>query len=179
KGEEYGLDFTKKWKDQKERLTFCNNVSNQPIALGLYARIQIKQRTSMNVYIIIIGEKMARRALAFKYLYRKKEPQITKYNTDELTNLLMDNVIYSSELSDPCKAMDEREQFSKTSRRRSHTLRVQRPKGIPNWAAGGENEEIYSSEDGNDGGENGGGRNGDDKASGKRLASDIIVERPI
>ncbi|CAG8803058.1 28863_t:CDS:1, partial [Dentiscutata erythropus] len=28
--------------------------------------------------------------------------------------------------------------------RRSYTLRVQRSEGVPDWAAGGENEEIYS-----------------------------------
>ncbi|CAG8818997.1 5132_t:CDS:2, partial [Dentiscutata erythropus] len=66
------------------------------------------------------------------------------------------NDIYSPELSDSGKAMDERGQL------RSHTLRVQRPEGVPNWAANRENKEIYSS----------------NKASGKRPASNIIVEQP-
>ncbi|CAG8810406.1 1752_t:CDS:2, partial [Dentiscutata erythropus] len=48
----------------------------------------------------------------------------------------------------------------KRHRKRSYTLRVQRPENVPDWAAGKENEEIYSSEDSNDGGKNGGSGNG-------------------
>ncbi|CAG8665202.1 22650_t:CDS:2 [Dentiscutata erythropus] len=54
---------------------------------------------------------MARQASAFKYLHGKKDTQITKYNTDELTNLLIDNDIHSPELLDPGKATDKREQL--------------------------------------------------------------------
>ncbi|CAG8798310.1 93_t:CDS:2, partial [Dentiscutata erythropus] len=92
--------------------------------------------------------KIARRALAFKYLYGKKDSQVTKYNTDELTNLLIDNDIYSPELLDSGKATDKKGQLYINvyglSWRRSHTLKVQRPEGVPDWAAGEENEEIYS-----------------------------------
>ncbi|CAG8737739.1 20250_t:CDS:2, partial [Dentiscutata erythropus] len=56
-------------------------------------------------------QKIARRASAFKYLYGKKDLQVSKYNTDKLTNSLMDNDIHSPELSDPGKATDERGQL--------------------------------------------------------------------
>ncbi|CAG8768125.1 25919_t:CDS:1, partial [Dentiscutata erythropus] len=54
---------------------------------------------------------MAQRASAFKYLHRKKDTQVTKYNTDELTNLLIDNDIHSPKLPNPGKAMDEKGQL--------------------------------------------------------------------
>ncbi|CAG8805853.1 25601_t:CDS:1, partial [Dentiscutata erythropus] len=50
-------------------------------------------------------------ALAFKYLHEKKDTQVTKYNTDKLTNLLIDNNIHLSKLSNPSKATDERGQL--------------------------------------------------------------------
>ncbi|CAG8714676.1 12420_t:CDS:2 [Dentiscutata erythropus] len=54
---------------------------------------------------------MARWVSAFKYLHEKKDTQVTKYNTDELTNLLIDNNIHSPELLDPGKATDEKRQL--------------------------------------------------------------------
>ncbi|KAF0429258.1 hypothetical protein F8M41_005736 [Gigaspora margarita] len=115
----------------------------------------------------------------------------------------MSNDIHSPEISDPGEEKDEKGRISghsaelQSSRQRSHMMRVAQPDSVPDWTAGGENEESdYSEEedeedkedDDDDDNENededsnekrgSGGGNGNDKRSGKRLAIDVIEKRP-
>ncbi|CAG8855294.1 457_t:CDS:1, partial [Gigaspora margarita] len=52
--------------------------------------------------------KMSRRASAYKYFHGRNDSWVTKYDTGELTELLLSNDIHSPELLDPDKAKDEK-----------------------------------------------------------------------
>ncbi|KAF0501904.1 hypothetical protein F8M41_019892 [Gigaspora margarita] len=200
------------------------NTNRTELANILRQRLKLSRSTQSICQNPSREKKMSRRASAFKYLHGKNDSQITKYGTEELKNLLMSNDIHLPEISDPGKEKDEKGCMYimfmaclggrlihllhnildpvtvpnyKCPHRRLHMMRVAQPDGVPDWTAGGENEESdYSEEedeedeeeDDDDDDENedensnekrgSGGRNGDDKRSGKRLAIDVIEECP-
>ncbi|CAG8729281.1 19753_t:CDS:2, partial [Gigaspora margarita] len=195
KDEEFKLNLNETWKDQKDRL-----IQNMiPALFDILGRRFSADRTEL-AGILRQRLKSARSTQAirqnpergkvfdepYKYLHGRNDSRVTKYDTGELTELLLSNDIYSPELSDPGKAKNEKGRVYvnvhglswrssklvhllhnvldpaivpnyKRACQRSHTMRVPRPDGVPDWAAGGENQESDSS---------------------KKRASEFVEERP-
>ncbi|KAF0530347.1 hypothetical protein F8M41_012192 [Gigaspora margarita] len=199
KDEEFRLNFNETWKDQKDRLiqntipTLFNllgqrfNTDQTELANILWQRLKssrstqfIRQNPSQGkVFDEHPGEEKDEKGRMYVNVHS------LSWRLSELIHLLHNilDLVTVPNYKHPCQ--------------RSHMMRVAQPDSVPDWTAGRENKESdYSEEedkedeedDDDDNDENededsnekrgSGGRNGDDKRSGKRLAIDVIEERP-
>ncbi|KAF0510994.1 hypothetical protein F8M41_018374 [Gigaspora margarita] len=197
KDEEFRLNFNKTWKDQKDRL-IQNTI---PILFNLLGQQFNTDRTEL-ANILQQCLKSSRSTWSIHQnpsqgkVFDEKcrdEPQYSSTFMErmiaELPNMLI-HLLHN--ILDLVTVLNY-----KRPRQRSHMIRVAQPDGVPDWTAGRENEKSdYSEEedeedeenDDDDDNENkdedsnkkrgSGGGNGNDKRSGKRLAIDIIEERP-